>query len=127
MPEYEFHCDNCDHSFSVVMSMRDYNATQRCPNCITYDKVHREYGAENVTGRVECRTVGAYADRKSERMSEDEKFHLYKQNNAYRFQPKPDLPDGYVRVDKNDPDKSFKNQKRIPKPKREVIKNGKNK
>ena len=34
MPTYEFHCENCDKSFNLILSLAEYdNKRYSCPKC----------------------------------------------------------------------------------------------
>ena len=45
MPLYEYHCDNCDHKFTVVCGMDKRNDAidKSCPNCDKEGYIHRVY------------------------------------------------------------------------------------
>lgn len=49
----------------------------------------------------ELKTIGDLARRNSDRMSDDEKIHLYQKHNAYKFDdPTKELPKGMNRIKK---------------------------
>lgn len=118
MPNYTFRCGRCRKDFEVFMSIANYNPTQNCPTCTKTDKVFRNYAKDNVTGRVETRTLGALADKQADRTSDDEKHHMWHKHNAYRLKPKPELPEGMSRINRESP---FSEQPRRKKPRRKLL------
>lgn len=96
------------------MSIADYSPKQKCPSCKSSKYVCRDYQSDNVTGRVAIRTLGALADKNSDKLSDDEKQALYRKHNEYRFQPKPELPEGMKRINREKP---LHDQPRVRRPK----------
>ena len=101
MPTYTFKCDSCDHQFEKFMTMAKYTDRQVCPNCKKIKPVHRDYSADTlmsatVTLSDDQLKLGHLAKRNGERMSADEKAHLHRKHNEYKYNKKAtrDLPNG---------------------------------
>lgn len=106
MPEYTYHCEHCNIKFSLVSSIAKYKDTTKCEIC---GKVsHRSYEDDLITLNAtvkkadsELKTIGDLALRNTERMSEDQKQHLYQKHNAYKDVPsQKELPKGMSRIKK---------------------------
>jgi putative FmdB family regulatory protein len=46
MPEYDYHCEKCDHEFTVVHSMSEHSEKEKnreihCPKCDSPEVKHR--------------------------------------------------------------------------------------
>ena len=117
MPTYNFHSDCCNEDFEIFMTISEYTPTQKCPTCGKSNKVFRNYVEDNVSGNIAKRTLGALAEHSASKMSSDEKEHLWRKHNAYRLGPKPELPAGMERINKDNP---FHDQNRNKKPKRQI-------
>lgn len=114
MPEYTYECDDCKSVFNVICSISKYKDHPQC-DCGS-KKTNRRYVDDCLTinGNVkksdsELKTLGDLALRNTERMSDDEKRHIYEKNNAYKQTPsdKP-LPKGMSRLKKpKKPPKNF--------------------
>lgn len=106
MPEYSYLCEKCSNTFSLVFSIRDYIEHPKCDDCGS--KCIRNYSEDLISLNMsirksdsELKTVGDLAQRNSERMSEDQKAHLYKKHNDYKETPsQKELPKGMTRVKK---------------------------
>lgn len=107
MPTYSYNCENCNISFELFYFIKDYNSQPHCPNCNT-NKTHRLYREDVLTQSCsvkksdsELKTLGDLAMRNTERMSQDEKEHLYAKHNSYKDKEdlKP-LPTGMSRMKK---------------------------
>jgi hypothetical protein len=123
MPTYIFKCDNeeggCGHTWETEALMCEIERLHPvCPECKQVEAVGRDWLAENVGMQMVCTTLGAFTERKTDRMSEDEKIHLHKTQNAYKdkkFHGK--LPEGakiYER-DSSGERKISRKQRRKPK------------
>lgn len=120
MPEYTFHCDTCDNTFSIVCSIKEYRDTHMC---LCGSKALRSYADDLLTINAsvkksdsELKTIGDLAMRNSERMSDDQKNDLYTKHNSYKFENSTkELPSGMSRL------------KKPPKPKWPGTKNSKQK
>ena len=117
MPNYLFHCDEenggCGNRWETQVFMSEIsNLHPKCKNCRKQKTVIRDWSAENVGMQMTCTTLGAYAERKTNRMSVDEKTHLHKQQNSYKdknFAGK--LPDGAKLYDKDSRGKPIASKK----------------
>lgn len=91
MPEYSYECSKCNSKFSIICSISDYEDHPKC-ECGS-KKTARCYREDFLTinGNVkksdsELKTIGDLASRNTERMSEDQKQHLYQKHNDYKEQ-----------------------------------------
>lgn len=108
MPTYTYFCEKCSKDFELFFYIKDYNPNPSCILCNS-KKTHRLYAADVATQSTsvkksdsELKTIGDLALRNTERMSDDEKAHLYKKHNAYKednAETKP-LPNGMSRINK---------------------------
>jgi hypothetical protein len=114
MPEYTYECSKCDSVFSVICSISEYKDHPKC-TCGSKE-TNRCYISDCLTinsrvrlGDDEIKTLGDLAKRNTERMSDDEKRHIYKKNNAYKQTPsEKSLPTGMSRLKKpKKPPKNF--------------------
>ncbi len=118
MPSYNFHSECCNEDFEVFMTISEYTPKQKCPACGKTKKVFRNYSDDNVSGNMAKRTLGALAEANASKLSSDEQHHLWQKHNEYRFGPKPELPAGMERIDREKP---FHDQPRNKKPKRSIV------
>ncbi len=52
MPTYEFYCENCDKSFSLILSLAEYDKERyRCPKCETKKLKQQITSFQTVTSR----------------------------------------------------------------------------
>lgn len=106
MPEYTYHCEHCDIKFSLVSSIANYKDNTKCEKCgkISYRSYEDDLLTLNASvkkGDSELKTIGDLALRNTERMSEDQKQHLYAKHNSYKEIPsQKELPQGMSRVKK---------------------------
>lgn len=106
MPIYTYRCKNCNHLFEIVSSISKYKEDHDCSRCGS--SAHRSYDEDMPTifssvkkHDTELKTIGDLAKRNTERMSEDEKTHLYIKHNSYKEnKPEKDLPKGMSRIKK---------------------------
>jgi putative FmdB family regulatory protein len=108
MPTYTYFCEECLKSFELFFYIKDYNSNPICSLCDSR-KTNRLYAADVATQSAsvrksdsELKTIGDIAMRNTERMSKDEKIHLYQKHNSYKenvSETKP-LPRGMSRVKK---------------------------
>ena len=107
MPEYTYQCESCENVFTLYCNIKDYKSNTKCPSC-GLRKGYRKYledlqtlNASVKKSDSELKTLGDLALRNTERMSEDEKKHIYEKNNKYKETPsdKP-LPKGMSRIKK---------------------------
>ena len=81
MREYTWECDHCDKDFVVVCDPEKYNEKPECPVCESKEFVYRNFAADRVSphyvnGLHECKTLGQYADKQSEKMSTEQKAEI---------------------------------------------------
>lgn len=110
MPSYSYYCSECKIHFEIFSSIKDYSSDKKpiCTQCKTNKSVLRRYDidvssqhASVKKGDTELKTIGDLARRNSDRLSEDEKIHLYQKHNAYKFEDNTkELPTGMNRVKK---------------------------
>jgi hypothetical protein len=101
MPNYIFECyaedGGCGYIFEVEAPAEDASKLKpACLSCNQRKPVSRNYQLESVSVfDVSPKTVGALAERNTERLSEDEKSSIFRRNNEYKNQPfTGSLPDG---------------------------------
>jgi len=107
MPEYSFKCDNCEHLWSIVCTMKEYDNSQpkSCPSCRKRKFLHRNYVNDSTTiayvkGLHECTTIGEYADKQT-KLYGKEKCEKMKRDFITKKQPETgikELPRGMSRV-----------------------------
>tara|TARA_R100000808_G_scaffold5713_1_gene17191 strand:+ start:28157 stop:28531 length:375 start_codon:yes stop_codon:yes gene_type:complete len=66
MPTYQYQCDNCDHYFEIVQSMKD-KKKKTCPEC-KKPKLKRLLGQPMIFVKGEPSTIGHWAERNTEKM-----------------------------------------------------------
>jgi len=108
MPTYSYHCTKCSNNFELFFYIKDYVAEPKCAVCKS-KKTYRLYTQDVLSQSCsvkksdsELKTIGDLALRNTERMSMDEKSHLYQKHNSYKEtqeETKP-LPKGMSRVKK---------------------------
>lgn len=106
MPEYSYRCENCETTFSIVCSIREYADSQVCETCGA--KCCRDYIEDLSTlntsvklGDSDLKTLGHLAQRNTDRMSEDQRNELYRKHNSYKEDaPEKQLPKGMSRIKK---------------------------
>lgn len=107
MPTYSYHCEKCEHNFELFFYIKDYIEHPCCAMCNS-DNTIRRYTDDVVTqsasvrkSDTELKTIGDLAKRNSDRLSEDEKIHLYQKHNSYKEeQSTKELPKGMNRIKK---------------------------
>lgn len=107
MPTYSYLCSHCNNEFELYFNIKDYVSTPECYKC--NKKADRQYMKDVATLNAsvkksdnELKTIGDLAKRNSDRMSDDEKQHLYTKHNSYKenkVEDKP-LPKGMSRIKK---------------------------
>ena len=107
MPNYTYHCDKCNITFELFFTIRDYIESPKCPSC-KKNKTCRSYKDDMQTISTsikkldsELKTIGDLANRNRDKLSDDEKQHLFNKHNEYKdeaFQ-KP-LPKGMDKISK---------------------------
>lgn len=107
MPTYSYTCLVCKQHFELFAYIKDYTETPKCIHCESC-RTERMFTKDVITqfssvkkSDTELKTIGDLALRNSERMSNDEKTHLYQKHNAYKYeQPDKALPSGMNRIKK---------------------------
>lgn len=107
MPTYSYRCIDCDKQFELFFYIKDYQEHPNCDKC-KKNNTERMYVLDVVTQSAsvrkmdsELKTIGDLARRNTERLSEDEKNHLYKKHNEYKEnQSEKTLPSGMSRIKK---------------------------
>lgn len=108
MPTYTYHCNKCNHRFEIFSYIKDYNSSPVCEICNSNTDTIRMYAVDVQTQSAsikksdsELKTIGDLAQRNSERMSDDEKIHLYHKHNSYKMdESQKQLPKGMNRIKK---------------------------
>ena len=107
MPTYTYECLKCKSNFELFFYIKDYQEQPKCMNCGS-ENTNRSYISDVLTqsssvkkSDSELKTLGDLAKRNSDRLSADEKLHLYNKHNSYKNEKsdKP-LPAGMSRMDK---------------------------
>lgn len=108
MPTYSYICNNCNFSFELFSSIKEYEENPKCPEC-SINKTNRDYAIDLITlaGSVkksdsELKTIGDLANRNRDRMSDEQKAELHQKHNDYKenkIEDKP-LPKGMSRMKK---------------------------
>lgn len=107
MPNYSYQCSNCKTQFELFFYIKDYQEKPKCVKC-NKKNTQRMYVLDVATQSTsvrkmdsELKTLGDLARRNSERLSDDEKNHLYIKHNDYKDeQHQKPLPTGMSRVKK---------------------------
>jgi putative FmdB family regulatory protein len=107
MPTYSYICNQCSSDFELFFYIKNYEEKPKCPSCNSKE-TNRNYTKDALTQNCsvkksdsELKTIGDLAKRNSDRMSEDEKSHLYLKHNAYKFDgTEKELPKGMSRIKK---------------------------
>lgn len=107
MPTYSYYCNSCKTKFELFFYIKDYKSKQKCVKCNSLN-TNRRYVDDVLTqsssvkkSDSELKTIGDLAKRNSDRMSEDEKIHLYQKHNSYKYEEGiKELPTGMNRIKK---------------------------
>jgi putative FmdB family regulatory protein len=108
MPTYSYHCTKCSNNFELFFYIKDYTPEPTCKFCKS-KKTHRAYIKDVISQSCsvrksdnELKTIGDLALRNTERMSSDEKAHLYMKHNSYKesIEESKPLPKGMTRIKK---------------------------
>jgi putative FmdB family regulatory protein len=107
MPTYSYKCNNCEQEFELFFYIKDYTEQPPCPACKsnkTIRLVSRDVMTQNMSVKKadnELKTIGDIANRNRDRLSEDEKKHLFDKHNSYKNeQSNKKLPSGMTRLKK---------------------------
>ena len=118
MPEYIFRCDHCEVHFSITCSMSEYTKKKyfKCPDC--KKKAIRDLSFDNVQGSValslsECRTIGHYAEKQTQKYSKDQVEDMRRKFKTKRVSSHDELPKGMSRMEKpSEPQKWTQDEKK---------------
>lgn len=108
MPTYTYNCDDCNQFFEMFFYIKDYTDNPKCINCgkkHTYRMYTIDVSSQSASVKKsdgELKTLGDLAKRNTDRLSDDEKAHLYQKHNDYKenkIEEKP-LPKGMSRIQK---------------------------
>lgn len=128
MPTYSYCCNTCKHNFELFFYIKNYNDKPKCLKCNssnTYRRYIEDVLSQSTSVKKsdsELKTIGDLAKRNSDRMSEDEKIHLYQKHNSYKSEEgTKELPTGMNRI-KKPPKPKWSNN--INKKQRRKTKNG---
>jgi len=111
MPLYTYYCESCKEKYELFFNLSDYIDNPKCADCKKkmkrsyQDDIGSLYGAVKKTDS-ELKTIGDLANRNSDKLSDDEKIHLYKKHNNYKENIGSELPSGMSRIKK--PQKKIK-------------------
>ena len=108
MPTYSYICNKCHTQFELFFYIKDYTEYPKCIECnssSTCRNFIKDASTLNTSVKKsdnELKTLGDLAQRNSDKMSNDEKYHLYMKHNSYKDEKdlKP-LPSGMSRVKKS--------------------------
>ena len=98
MPTYQFQCDpdegGCGHIMEIKCSFEDKkkNQPKSCPKCRKRKTIFELFGTANPV-HIPV-TLGSYADKKTAKMSEDEKHHRNIEDNKYKQHKHPGFIEG---------------------------------
>lgn len=107
MPTYTYYCDHCETICEIFYHIKDYIEHPKCAKC--KNKISRSYEHDIPTQAAsikksdsELKTIGDLAKRNSDKLSDDEKIHLYNKHNKYKFDDgeTKELPKGMTRLKK---------------------------
>lgn len=106
MPTYSYLCESCKSSFELFFYIKDYQEHPKCSVC-GKTKTYRDYNdLQTLNSSVkksdsELKTLGDLANRNRDKLSSDEKAHLYQKHNDYKEQESTkQLPTGMSRMKK---------------------------
>lgn len=107
MPTYTYYCEHCDCIYEIFFYIKDYVEHPKCSKCKRIISRSYEHDIPTQAASIkkadsELRTIGDLAKRNSDKMSDDEKIHLYNKHNSYKYDTdnSKELPQGMNRVKK---------------------------
>ena len=80
MPRYTWNCERCDLQFEVTAYMSEASLVPDCPKCGRTKGVTRDFAVDNIYACDGPKTLGALAERNSDKMSHDHRHHLRNKN-----------------------------------------------
>jgi putative FmdB family regulatory protein len=106
MPTYTFVCEECKNKFELFFTIKNYIESPKCESCGS-QQTCRSYQDDlaGMCGSVikadsELKTIGDLANRNRDRLSADQKNHLYHKHNNYKEDFHLKLPSGMTRIEK---------------------------
>ena len=107
MPTYSYICENCNNEFELFFYIKDYISNPECVGCGSKDSI-RDYTKDVATqsssikkSDSELKTIGDFANRNRDRMTDDQKIHLHQKHNSYKdTESEAPLPTGMSRMKK---------------------------
>lgn len=107
MPTYSYNCLKCESNFELFYYIKDYQERPKCSVCGS-SKTQRSYISDVATQSAsvkksdsELKTIGDLAKRNSDKLSNDEKQHLFNKHNSYKYEESNKrLPSGMSRIKK---------------------------
>lgn len=106
MPIYSYYCENCDQIFEMFFNYSNYTDKPKCEICGAKN-TNRQIAldAATINGSVKKSDselkIGDLANRNRDKLSQDEKIHLYNKHNEYKQdQPVSKLPPGMKKLKK---------------------------
>lgn len=107
MPNYTYHCLDCNKNFELFSYIKDYNANPCCIYCNNLNTIRsivEDVITQNTSVKKadnELKTIGDLANRNRDRLSDDQKQNLQQKHNAYKNDtPQKQLPSGMTRIKK---------------------------
>lgn len=107
MPIYSYLCNDCNQIFELFFSYSNYKEKPSCELCKSKNTERQiTLDASTISGSVkksdsELKTIGDLANRNRDKLSNDEKVHLYNKHNSYKQEtPATKLPQGMKRIKK---------------------------
>lgn len=107
MPTYSYSCNKCYNDFELFFYIKDYREKPKCIHCgsqSTQRLITKDAATLNTSVKKsdsELKTLGDLANRNRDKMSDDQKQHLYNKHNSYKEEsPKKQLPKGMTRMKK---------------------------
>lgn len=107
MPIYSYLCKDCKQIFELFFSYSNYKERPLCELCQSKNTERQiTLDASTISGSVkksdsELKTIGDLANRNRDKLSNDEKVHLYNKHNSYKQEtPATKLPQGMKRLKK---------------------------
>lgn len=106
MPTYTFVCEDCKTKFELFYTIKEYKEKPLCVNCKSKN-TSRSY-QDDLSGMVgsvikadsELKTIGDIANRNRDKLSKDQKDHLYSKHNSYKDDFHLKLPSTMTRIEK---------------------------
>lgn len=106
MPNYSYHCNDCDSYFENFFYIKDYIPNPKCDCGSTNTERNYFQDLTSIVSSVkksdsELKTIGDLANRNRDRMSDDQRNNLHKQHNDYKDEvSSKELPKGMSRIKK---------------------------